>query len=215
MKIFIDTANIDEIKEANSWGILDGVTTNPSLCAREGREFRSSIKEIAAIVDGPISAEAVCTDRAGIIDEARELTSIAPNIVVKIPITEQGLAATKQLSAEGIKVNMTLVFSANQALLAAKVGATYASPFLGRLDDIGHDSIAILYDMVNIFQNYDFETQIIAASVRHPLHVTKAAEIGVDAATVPFKILKEMVKHPLSDRGINKFLKDWEKIKNL
>lgn len=215
MRFFIDTANIEEIREAASWGILDGVTTNPTLCAKEGREFRSSIKEIADIVDGPISAEAVSMERDGIVEEAREIASIAPNVVVKIPITEEGLAATKKLSSEGINVNMTLVFSVNQALLAAKVGAAFASPFLGRLDDIGHDSIAILYDMVVVYQNYDFDTKIIAASIRHPLHVTKAAEAGADIATVPFKILQQMVTHPLTDKGIDRFLKDWDKIKNL
>jgi transaldolase len=215
MRIFIDTANIGEIKEANSWGILAGVTTNPTLCSKEGREFRASIKEIANIVDGPISAEAVGMEREAIVKEAKEIASIAPNVVVKIPIMEEGLAATKQLSAEGIKVNMTLVFSVNQALLAAQVGAAYVSLFLGRLDDIGHDSISILYDIITTFQNYNFKTEIIAASVRHPLHVAKAAEIGTDIATVPFKVLKEMVGHPLTDRGIDKFLEDWEKIKNL
>jgi len=215
MRFFIDTANIEEIREASSWGILDGVTTNPTLCAKEGREFRSSIKEIADIVDGPISAEAISMERDGIVEEARKIASIAPNIVVKIPITEEGLAATKKLSSEGIKVNMTLIFSVNQALLAAKVGAAFVSPFLGRLDDIGHDSIAILYDMVVVYQNYDFDTKIIAASIRHPLHVTKAAEAGADIATVPFSILQQIVTHPLTDKGIDRFLKDWDKIKNL
>jgi len=215
MRFFIDTANIEEIREAASWGILDGVTTNPTLCAKEGCEFRSSIKEIADIVDGPISAEAISMERDGIVEEAREIASIAPNVVVKIPITEEGLAATKKLSSEGIKVNMTLVFSVNQAILAAKVGAAFVSPFLGRLDDIGHDSMAILYDMVVVYQNYGFDTKIIAASIRHPLHVTKAAEAGADIATVPFKILKQMVAHPLTDKGIDRFLQDWDKIKNL
>lgn len=215
MKIFIDTANINEIKEANSWGILDGVTTNPTLCSKEGREFRSSIKEIAAIVDGPISAEAVSMETESIVKEARELASIAPNVVVKVPITEKGLAATKRLSAEGVKVNMTLVFSINQALLAAKVGAAYVSPFLGRLDDVGHDAIAILCEMVGVFQNYGFETEIIAASIRHPLHVIQSAEVGVDIATIPFKVLQQMIRHPLTDKGIDSFLRDWEKIRNL
>lgn len=215
MKIFIDTASIDEIREANSWGILDGVTTNPTLCAKEGCQFHTSIKEIAGIVDGPISAEAVSMERDSIVKEAREIAAIAPNVVVKIPITEEGLAATKLLSADGINVNMTLAFSVNQALLAAKVGASYVSPFLGRLDDIGHDSMAILNDMVCVFQNYNFKTEIIAASIRHPLHVTMAAEAGADIATVPYKVLKQMIKHPLTDIGIDRFAKDWEKIKNL
>jgi len=215
MKIFIDTANVDEIKEANSWGILDGVTTNPTLCAKEGLEFRSSIRQIASIVDGPISAEAVCAKKEGIIPEAKELASIAPNVVIKIPITGEGLAATKRLSEDGIRVNMTLTFSVNQAMLAARAGAAFVSIFLGRLDDIGHDSISILDEIVTVFQNYDFETQIIAASVRHPLHVTKSAEVGADVATIPFKVLKDMMKHPLTDTGIDRFLEDWEKIKNL
>jgi transaldolase len=215
MKLFIDTANIEHIREVNEWGILSGVTTNPTLCAKEGRDFKSAIKEIASIVDGPISAEAVSSTKEGIIKEARELVQIASNIVVKIPITPEGLAATKVLSRENIKVNMTLVFSANQALLAAQVGATFVSPFLGRLDDIGHDSMKILDEIVMIYDNYDIPTEIIAASIRHPLHVVQAALVGADIATVPYDVLKAMVKHPLTDRGIERFLADWRRLQEI
>lgn len=215
MKIFLDTANIEQIKEANSWGILSGVTTNPTLVAREKREFRSAVKEIASVVNGPVSAEAVSMEREGIIREARELAALANNIVVKIPIMPEGLAATKVLTAEGIKVNMTLTFSANQALLAAQAGATYVSPFLGRLDDIGHDGISILAEIISIFKNYGIKTKVIAASIRHPIHVIQAAQVGADVATVPFEVLKAMVAHPLTDKGIRLFLEDWEKIKGL
>ncbi|HAW60470.1 MAG TPA: fructose-6-phosphate aldolase [Actinobacteria bacterium] len=213
MKIFIDTANIDHIKEVNSWGILSGVTTNPTLCAREGREFRSAVKKICEMVKGPVSAEAVSMDRQGIVEEARELSKIAENIVVKVPMMVEGLAATKVLSQEGIKVNMTLVFSANQALLAAQVGAAYVSSFIGRLDDAGNDGMSILADIVAAYDNYDIETEIIAASIRHPMHVTQAALLGADIATVPYDVLKAMVKHPLTDRGIERFLEDWNKLK--
>ncbi len=215
MKIFIDTANIKHIKEVNSWGILSGCTTNPTLCAREGKEFYSTIKEIASIVQGPVSAEAVSMKKDDIVEEARDLVKIAENIVVKVPVTPDGLAATKVLSQEGIKVNMTLVFSANQAILAAKAGATYASPFIGRLDDIGHDGMGILFEIVQVFENYDFNTQIIAASIRHPLHVTQAAQMGVDICTCPYEVIRAMVKHPLTDIGIAKFLEDWDKIRGL
>ncbi len=212
MKLFIDTANIDHIKEMNALGIISGVTTNPSLCSKEGKDFKSSIAEIASIVNGPISAEAVSTTRDGIIQEARELSQIASNIVVKIPIMEEGLAATKVLSAEGIKINMTLVFSANQALLAAQVGAAYVSPFIGRLDDIGHDGIAELDKIVTIYDIYDIKTEIISASIRHPLHVIQSAQVGADIATIPYNILKQMLKHPLTDIGIERFLEDWKKL---
>ncbi len=212
MKIFIDTANIDHIREMNALGIISGVTTNPSLCSKEGKDFKSSIAEIASIVNGPISAEAVSTTREGIIQEARGLSQIASNIVIKIPIMEEGLAATKVLSAEGIKVNMTLVFSANQALLAAQVGAAYVSPFVGRLDDIGHDGIAELDKIVSIYDIYDIKTKVISASIRHPLHVIQSAQLGADIATVPYGVLKQMIKHPLTDRGIERFLEDWEKL---
>ncbi|MEW6189254.1 MAG: fructose-6-phosphate aldolase [Actinomycetota bacterium] len=213
MKIFIDTANIEHIREVNSWGILSGVTTNPTLCAREGKEFHSSIKEICEIVDGPVSVEAVSMDRKGIVKEARELARIAENVVIKIPMMTEGLAATKVLANEGVKVNMTLIFSVNQALLAAQVGATYVSPFIGRLDDIGQDGMGVLSDIVLVYDNYGIETQVIAASIRHPMHVVRAAQIGADIATVPYEVLKAMVKHPLTDKGIAKFLEDWEKLK--
>jgi len=213
VKIFIDTANIEHIREVNSWGILSGVTTNPTLCAREGREFHSSIKEICEIVDGPVSVEAVSMEREGIVKEARELARIAENVVIKIPMMTEGLASTKVLANEGVKVNMTLIFSVNQALLAAQVGATYVSPFIGRLDDIGQDGMGVLSDIVLVYDNYGIETQVIAASIRHPMHVVRAAQIGADIATVPYEVLKAMVKHPLTDKGIAKFLEDWEKLK--
>jgi transaldolase len=214
MKIFIDTANIEEIKKANSWGIIDGVTTNPSLVAKEGRNFISVVKEITSIVDGPISAEAVSSDAEGIISEGRKLAKIHRNINVKIPVTAEGLKATKVLSSEGIKVNMTLVFSVNQAILAAKAGAAFVSPFIGRLDDIGHTGTDILYEMVEIFKTYNIKTEVIAASIRHPLHVIEAAKAGVHIATIPFKVIEQMVKHPLTDIGIERFMSDWEKVKN-
>lgn len=212
MKLFIDSANIDHIREVNGWGIIDGVTTNPTLCAKEGRVFKEVIGEICSEVDGPISAEAISLERSAIVEEARQLVKIADNVVVKIPINEEGLAATNVLSREGIKVNMTLVFSANQALLAAKVGASFVSPFLGRIDDTGHDSMKLIDEIASIYDNYDVPTEIIAASIRHPIHVTQAAMLGADIATVPYSVLKAMVKHPLTDRGIDAFLKDWEKL---
>ncbi|NLW07870.1 MAG: fructose-6-phosphate aldolase [Clostridia bacterium] len=212
MQIFIDTANIDEIKAANDLGIIAGVTTNPSLIAREGRDFHQVIKEIVAIVDGPISAEVISTEAGAMIEEARELAAIHPNIVIKIPMTAEGLKATKALAAEGIKTNVTLVFSANQALLAALAGATYVSPFVGRLDDVGHDGLQVVADIVPIFAQYGFKTQVIAASIRHPLHVLKAALLGADIATVPYKIILQMLKHPLTDVGLAKFQADWQKL---
>jgi transaldolase len=212
MRIFIDTANLDHIREVNSWGILDGVTTNPSLIAKEGCDFKDRVNAICAIVDGPISAEAVSTDSEGMVREARELSKIHENVIVKIPMTAEGLKAVKVLSAEGIKTNVTLVFSANQALLAAKAGATYVSPFVGRLDDISHNGMELVRDIVEIFTIYDFETQVIAASIRHPVHVTEAALAGAHVATVPYEVLKKMLKHNLTDEGIQKFLKDWEKV---
>lgn len=212
MKIFIDTANIEQIREVNSWGVLDGVTTNPTLVSREGREFRSIIEEICSIVEGPISAEAVSMDAEGMVREARELSKLHRNIVVKIPMTSEGLKAVKVLSKEGVKTNVTLVFSPNQALMAAKAGATYVSPFVGRLDDISHTGMALVRDIVQILKNYGFETQVIAASIRHPVHVTEAALAGAHIATVPYDILKKMLKHNLTDEGIQKFLKDWEKV---
>ncbi|HZD59729.1 MAG TPA: fructose-6-phosphate aldolase [Anaerolineae bacterium] len=210
MKLFIDTANIEHIKEMYSLGIISGVTTNPTLCSKEGMDFKTSIAEIASIVDGPISAEAVSLTRDGIVQEGRELATIAPNVVVKVPMMEEGIAATKVLSSEGIKVNMTLIFSANQALLAAQVGAAYVSPFIGRLDDIGHDGVEILDSIGSIYDIYGIDTKIISASIRHPLHVTQSALAGADIATVPYSVLKAMIKHPLTDIGIQKFLEDWK-----
>jgi transaldolase len=212
MQIFIDTANIDEIKAANDLGIIAGVTTNPSLIAREGRDFHQVIKEIVAIVDGPISAEVISTEAAPMIAEARELAAIHPNIVIKIPMTGECLKATKALTASGIKTNVTLVFSANQALLAALAGATYVSPFVGRLDDASHDGLQVVADIIPIFAQYGFKTQVIAASIRHPLHILKAALLGADIATVPYKIILQMLKHPLTDAGLAKFQADWQKL---
>lgn len=212
MKIFIDTANLDQIKEVNSWGILDGVTTNPTLVAKEGCDFETRVRDICQVVDGPISAEAVSMNAEGMIKEARELSKMHKNIIVKIHMTDEGLKAVKVLSKEGIKSNVTLVFSPNQALLAAKAGATYVSPFVGRLDDISHDGMDLVRDIVTIFRNYGFKTQVIVASIRHPVHVTEAALAGAHVATVPYDVLKKMLKHNLTDEGIQKFLKDWEKV---
>ncbi len=209
MKLFIDTANIDEIKEAASWGILDGVTTNPSLVAKEGRDFQEVIKEIVEIVDGPVSAEVIALDADKMVEEGEELAKIHENIIIKVPMTKEGLKATKIFSEKGIKVNVTLVFSANQALLAAKAGATYVSPFLGRVDDIGSTGMNLIEEIITIFNIHGFDTQTIAASIRHPLHVTDAALAGSHVATVPFKVLKMMTDHPLTDIGIEKFLADW------
>ena len=210
MKIFLDTANIEEIREANSWGIIDGVTTNPTLIAREGRDFKEVVEEICSIVDGPISAEVISTEAGGMIREARELAMIHENITIKIPMTVEGLKAVKVLAGEGIKTNVTLVFSASQALLAAKAGATFVSPFVGRLDDNTHYGMDIIDEIVQIFENYDFDTQVLVASVRHPLHVLEAAMMGADIATIPFGVLKKMAGHPLTDIGLERFLKDWE-----
>jgi transaldolase len=212
---FLDSANIEEIKQANDWGVISGVTTNPSLIAKEGRNFQEVVKEITAIVDGPISAEVISLESAKMIEEARALAKIHPNIVIKIPITAEGLKATKALSRENIKVNMTLVFSTNQALLAARSGAAFVSPFVGRLDDINQDGMSLIEETAVVFRNYQLTTQIIAASIRHPLHVTQAALLGADIATIPFKVLKQMVKHPLTDAGIERFLADWETVKNI
>lgn len=210
MKLFIDTANIDEIREVNEWGVISGVTTNPSLIVKEGRDFKEVIHEIVSIVDGPVSAEVISTDKDGMIEEARELAKIHPNIVVKIPMTREGLKAVKVLSKEGIKTNVTLIFSANQALLAAKAGATYVSPFIGRLDDISNEGIGIIYDIVEIFDIHGIDAEIIAASIRHPIHVLEAAKAGAHIATIPYKVFTQMVNHPLTDIGIERFLKDWE-----
>ncbi len=212
MKLFIDTANINEIREASALGIIDGVTTNPTLIAREGKDFIAVVKEICTIVDGPISAEAVSLKAEEIAAEARALSKIHKNIVVKIPIMAEGLKAAKILSKEGIKANLTLCFSPTQALLAAKAGASYVSPFIGRLDDISHNGMELVKDIVTIYKNYGFKTQVIAASIRHPVHVTEAALAGAHVATIPYDILKKMLKHNLTDEGIQKFLKDWEKV---
>jgi transaldolase len=213
MKFFIDTANIKEIKEAAALGILDGVTTNPSLVAKEGRDFRALLDEIIKIVDGPISAEVISIDYDGILKEARDLASIHKNIVVKIPLIIEGLKAVKTLSDEGIKVNVTLCFSPSQALLAAKAGATCISRFIGRLDDISTDGMDLISQVVQIYGNYDFETQVLVASVRHPLHVVEAALIGADVCTIPFSVINKLFNHPLTDIGLEKFLNDWKKLK--
>ncbi|HXU10790.1 MAG TPA: fructose-6-phosphate aldolase [Candidatus Binatia bacterium] len=214
MKIFLDTANIDEIREAYSWGILDGVTTNPSLVAREGKDFLDVVRQICAIVPGPVSAEVVSTTSDEMIREGREIMRKvgAPNVVIKIPMIREGLRAIKALSSEGLRVNVTLIFSAPQALLAAKAGAAYVSPFIGRLDDISHVGMDIVKDIRAIFDNYDFPCEILAASIRNPLHVVDAAKFGADVATMPFSVLDAIIKHPLTDIGLQKFLKDWEKL---
>lgn len=213
MKFFVDTANVDEIRKANDMGIICGVTTNPSLIAKEGRDFKEVIMEIATIVDGPISGEvkATTTEAEDIIKEAREIASINPNIVVKIPITAEGLKAVKVLSKEGIKTNVTLIFNSTQALFAAKAGATYVSPFLGRLDDIATPGINLIEEISTIFDNYDIDTEIICASIRSPLHIAQCALAGADIATVPYKVIEQCLKHPLTDIGIEKFRKDSEK----
>lgn len=212
MKLFIDTANVDEIRKANDLGVICGVTTNPSLIAKEGRDFKEVVQEITTIVDGPISAEVVSMESAGMVEEALELVKIHPNIVIKIPMCEEGLKATKILSAKGIKTNVTLIFSAAQALLAARAGATYVSPFVGRLDDIGQEGVNLISEIREIFAVHDIPTEIIAASIRNPIHVTSCAAAGADIATVPYKIIMQMIKHPLTDAGIEKFLKDWETV---
>jgi transaldolase len=211
MKFFIDTANIDEIREANDMGMVDGVTTNPSLIAKEGRDFKEIITDICAIVDGPISAEVISLDEAGMVKEARELAAIHKNIVVKIPMTVDGLKAVRTLSREGIGTNVTLVFSPLQALMAAKAGATYVSPFIGRLDDLSQDGLVLVDQIVTIYENYDYETEVIVASVRNPLHVLESALMGADIATIPFNVLSKLAGHPLTDKGIAAFLADWEK----
>ncbi len=211
MKFFIDTANVDEIREAASMGLLDGVTTNPSLVAKEKKDFRKLLEEICSIVDGPISAEVISLDYDGMMKEARELVKIHKNIVVKIPLIKDGLKAVKALSGEGIKANVTLCFSANQALLAAKAGAYFISPFIGRLDDIGQNGMDLIGQIVTIYRNYGYTTEVLVASVRHPMHVIDAAMIGADICTMPFKVLDQLIKHPLTDIGIERFLADWKK----
>ena len=211
MKFFIDTANINEIKEAAALGILDGVTTNPSLVSKEGKDFRKLLDEILAIVDGPVSAEVVSTDYDGILNEAHELSKIHKNIVVKVPLIKEGLKAVRTLKSENIKTNVTLCFSASQALLAAKAGATYISPFVGRLDDISHDGMELISQIVQIYKNYNYKTEVLVASVRHPLHLVEAALMGADVCTMPFSVIDKLFNHPLTDIGLEKFLSDWKK----
>jgi transaldolase len=212
MKFFIDTADVNEIREAHALGLVDGVTTNPSLIAKSGRKFKDVIKEITAIVDGPISAEVIALDAEGMVKEAKELVKIHKNIVIKVPMTPEGLKTTKQLSAKGIKTNVTLIFTSMQALLAAKAGATYVSPFVGRLDDISQDGMGIIEEIRTIFDNYGYTSEIIVASIRNPIHVLNSALIGADVATIPFSVMLQLSKHPLTDAGIKKFLEDWEKV---
>lgn len=212
MKFFIDTANTDEISKAWELGVIDGVTTNPSLMAKEGKDPIQVLKTICGIVDGPVNAEVVGLTADVMIKEAKALSKIHKNIVIKIPMIEEGLKAVKKLSAQGIKTNVTLIFSATQALLAAKAGASYVSPFVGRLDDIAHDGMEIVSQIIDIYDNYIFETEIIVASVRHPLHVLDATRMGADIATIPFSVIKQLARHPLTDAGLEKFLKDWEKV---
>ncbi|MDD2619212.1 MAG: fructose-6-phosphate aldolase [Syntrophomonadaceae bacterium] len=212
MRIFIDTANIEEIKEISSMGFLAGVTTNPSLVAQEKRDYKQVIKEICEVVDGPISAEVIGLDYDSMVREGEELAAIHSNVVIKIPICEPGLKAIKTLKQKGIACNATLVFSANQALLAARAGAAFVSPFIGRLDDIGNDGLIVLNDIITIFNQYMLDTEVIAASIRHPMHVIESAKIGSHIATVPYQIIKQMMKHPLTDAGIEKFMQDWKKV---
>ncbi|RKY94887.1 MAG: fructose-6-phosphate aldolase [Ignavibacteriae bacterium] len=214
MKFFIDTANVNEIKEAASLGVLDGVTTNPSLVAKEGKNFRELLDEIVKIVDGPISAEVIATDYDGMLKEARELAAIHKNIVVKIPLIKEGLKAVKTLSGEGINTNVTLCFSPSQALLAAKAGATYVSPFVGRLDDISTSGMELISQIVQIYGNYNYQTEVLVASIRHPLHLVEAALMGADVCTIPFAVINKLFNHPLTDIGIDKFLSDWKKLDN-
>ena len=213
MKLFLDSANLEEIREVAGWGVLDGVTTNPSLCSKESVSFEDNIRAICALTPGPVSAECVSLRADEIVVEARALAKIAPNIAVKIPVGLEGLRAAKQLDGEGIAVNMTLFFSAGQALLAAKAGARFVSPFIGRLDDVAEDGMALIEEIVQIFENYQYKTEVIVASVRHPRHVIDAARIGADIATVPFGVMEKLVRHPLTDIGIERFLADWRKVK--
>jgi transaldolase len=212
MKFFLDTANVDEIRDAASTGILDGVTTNPTLISKEGAPFEDQLLKICSLVDGPVSAETVSRDAEGMVDEGQHLAKLHRNIVVKCPMTKEGLKATKVLSGEGVRVNVTLVFSAPQAIMAAKAGAFFVSPFVGRLDDVGQDGMALIRDIVTIFGNYDFRTEVLVASVRNPVHVVQAALAGADVCTLPAKVFDQLLKHPLTDRGVEQFLKDWEKV---
>jgi transaldolase len=213
MKIFLDTGNIEEIRQAASIGVVDGVTTNPSLIAKEQGDFREIVLEICKLVDGPVSAEVVSIETEGMLKEARELAKIHPNVVIKVPMLPEGVRAIHQLAKEGIRTNCTLIFSPSQALLAAKAGATMVSPFIGRLDDVSTNGMDVIHDISVIFTNYDFETEILTASVRHPMHVVEAALAGSDIATVPYKVFQQMFKHPLTDSGLERFLADWEKVK--
>jgi transaldolase len=210
MKFFLDTANLDEISEAASTGILDGITTNPSLIAKEGNSFEDQLLKICSIVEGPVSAEAVSRDAEGMVQEGRSLATIHPNIVVKCPFTLEGLKATKALSDDNIRVNVTLIFSAPQAIMAAKAGAYFVSPFVGRLDDISQDGMSLIGDIVTIFDNYDFSTEVLVASIRSPMHLVEAGRVGADICTLPYKVFIQLMKHPLTDIGIERFLKDWE-----
>ena len=212
MKFFIDTANIEEIKKAGELGMVDGVTTNPSLVAKEGREFKGLIREICDLVEGPVSAEVISLDAAGMVRESRDLSEIAENIVIKIPLIEEGLKATKILAGEGIKVNVTLCFSPLQALMAAKAGASYISPFVGRLDDISHIGMELVEQIITIYNTYGFETEVIVASIRNPVHVLDSALMGADIATIPYKVIQQLIKHPLTDIGLKNFLADWKKL---
>lgn len=214
MFLFIDSANVDEIREVSEWGVISGVTTNPSLIAKEGRNFHQVVQEICSIVDGPISAEVVSLKAEDMLPEAENLAAIHPNVIIKVPMTEEGLKAVYLLAKKGIRTNVTLIFSANQALLAARAGASFVSPFVGRIDDVGQDGLEVVADTVQVFAQHGLETEIIAASIRHPLHVLDAAKVGADIATIPYGILKKMVRHPLTDVGIQSFLKDWETVKN-
>ena len=213
MKLFIDTADIKEIEEAVDWGIISGATTNPSLVSTQGKvDFKSHIQRICELVQGPVSAEVISLDAENMLKEARDIATWSAHVVIKVPMTSEGMKATKVLSREGIKTNVTLVFSPNQALLAANAGATYVSPFVGRLDDAGHDGMAVVAEIVQIFRQYNYSTQVLAASIRHPLHCVTAAKMGADVATVPYKVLKQMFQHPLTDAGIARFLADWKKV---
>lgn len=213
MKFFLDTANLEEIREIANWGILDGVTTNPSLIAKEKMEFRALVREICSLVSGPVSVECVSLRSEEIVAEAQELASLASNVAVKIPITVEGLKATKRLSAAGVKVNMTLIFSPSQALLAAKAGASFVSPFIGRLDDVSHEGMELVEEIVTIFNRYGLPTEVIVASVRHPRHIVEAALIGADIVTIPYAVMEKLVHHPLTDIGLEKFLQDWAKVR--
>ncbi|MBU1197670.1 fructose-6-phosphate aldolase [Candidatus Micrarchaeota archaeon] len=215
MKLFIDTADLKEIQEAAQWGVIDGVTTNPSLVAKTGnKDFKQVVQEITKLIDGPISAETISSDAKGMVEEGQKYAKWHKNIVIKVPMTEDGIQACKKLADEGIRVNVTLVFSANQALLAAKAGAYFVSPFVGRIDDAGADGMQLVRDIVQIYKNYGFKTQVLAASIRHPVHVLDTAKAGADVATCPYKVLKQLFRHPLTDKGVRQFLDDWKKLQS-